>query len=68
MHGLNVYGEACEVMVVQFLHPGREHIPDVGVSVMGWNRGAHRRKFLRTPGRCLDSYGAVRSGKLSVWA
>ncbi len=61
-------GAGGEVLVVQFLHPGREHVPPAGASVMGWNRGEHRRKFLRVPGRCLDGGGVVRSGVVSVWA
>jgi len=57
-----------ELAVVQFLHPGREHVPPDGVSVMGWNQREHRRKFLRVPGRCLDRHGTVRAGTVSVWA
>jgi hypothetical protein len=57
-----------EMVVVQFLHPGREHVPPEGVSVMGWNRGEHRRKFVRLAGRCLDREDIVRSGTVSVWA
>jgi hypothetical protein len=57
-----------EMVVVQFLHPGREHVPSAGVSTMDWNQGKHRRKFLRVAGRCLDRQDALRSGTVSVWA
>ena len=65
---LGMIGEGGEVLVVQFLHPGRECVPAAGVSVVGWNRGEHRRKFLRVAGRCVDASGVVRSGVLGIWA
>lgn len=38
---------------VQFLHPGVEHPPDCD-DVKDWNRGPHRRKFMRLTGRCVQ--------------
>src|SRR5687768_17271748 len=37
---------------IQFLLPGGEHEPDGG-GLNAWNTGAHRRKFLISPGRYL---------------
>lgn len=59
---------AGEVMVVQFMHPGREHVPPADRPVIGWNVREHRRKFLRTAGRCLDNGGSIRSKRVSFWA
>jgi hypothetical protein len=39
--------------VVQFLHPGAEHIPPAN-GQMAWNTGAHRRKFLSASGSATD--------------
>lgn len=53
---------------VQFPHPGAEHTPKpptVG-TVMDWNVGDHKRKFLRADGEyVLD--GRRRSGPLGFW-
>ena len=40
---------------VQFPHPGSEHTPRPARlgTVMPWNTGDHRRKFLRAHGSCL---------------
>ncbi len=38
---------------VQFMHPGSEHRPDRGY-LKNWNRKAHRRKFLVSPGVCVQ--------------
>jgi len=59
---------AGEIMVVQFVHPGREHVPPADRPIMAWNVCEHRRKFLRTAGRCLDNGGSIRSQTVSVWA
>lgn len=41
--------------VVQFTHPGRELGPDAQDSrFTSWNRGSHKRKFMRCPGDCVD--------------
>jgi hypothetical protein len=50
---------------VQFIHPGGEHQPDGG-DLKFWNRGAHRRKFLKSRGRYLDR-GAFREGEIVFW-
>ena len=43
------------VLFVQFLHPGVEHTPDGNnPHHIDWNRGNHKRKFLKNPGRYLD--------------
>lgn len=50
---------------VQFPHPGGEHTP-VG-DHMAWNVGAHRRKFLSTPGRYVAADGHDAFGELTLW-
>jgi hypothetical protein len=50
---------------VQFLHPGKEHAPDAP-GYRSWNRGSHRRKFLRTTGSYLTD-GGVRQGPVAFW-
>lgn len=50
---------------IQFLHPGREHEPDAG-RMKAWNTGAHRRKFLKGPGRYLAG-GDPQDGELVFW-
>lgn len=53
---------------VQFPHPGREHRPQppqVG-TVMPWNVGDHRRKFLRAHGRYLVD-GREHAGAFAFW-
>jgi hypothetical protein len=50
---------------VQFIHPGREHVPDVG-DLKLWNRDAHRRKFLKGRGRCIAD-GVVMRDELIFW-
>lgn len=51
---------------VQFIHPGGEHGPDSG-DLKSWNLGAHKRKFLRRPGRYVDDAGAVHDDELLFW-
>jgi hypothetical protein len=54
--------------VVQFPHPGREHRPSpprVG-TVMPWNRGEHKRKFLRASARYLVD-GQPHEGQVAFW-
>jgi len=43
--------------VYQFIHPGPEHGED-RPGFKGWNRGDHRRKFLRSRGRYVPRLGA----------
>src|SRR5216684_1999705 len=50
---------------VQFIHPGGEHQPDDGLR-KGWNRGNHRRKFLRQSGRYLAGT-RVETGEMLYW-
>jgi hypothetical protein len=50
---------------VQFIHPGGEHRPDGG-GLRIWNRGLHRRKFLKSRGRYLDR-GALKEGEIVFW-
>lgn len=50
---------------VQFIHPGGEHWPDQG-DLKFWNRKAHRRKFLKSPGRYIAD-GEERVGELVFW-
>jgi hypothetical protein len=51
---------------VQFPHPGGEHNPSG--NDMPWNTGEHRRKFLVTPGRCLDGDERICEAELVFWA
>lgn len=51
---------------VQLLHPGGEHWPDEP-GIKHWNRGDHRRKFMRSGGRFLDSSRHVKRGDLVFW-
>ena len=50
---------------VQFPHPGGEHNPPTDDK--GWNVDDHRRKFLLTSGRYLDTRGHTRTGALVAW-
>lgn len=50
---------------VQFLHPGKEHEPD-SRRTKGWNRDAHRRKFLLSPGRYLGTRGP-QDAEIAFW-
>jgi hypothetical protein len=54
--------------VVQFPHPGSEHrpVPPRVGTVMPWNRGPHKRKFLAAPGDYLLD-GALQQGSLAFW-
>ena len=42
--------------VFQFIHPGGEHGQDGG-GQKRWNRGDHKRKFLRVRGEYVDTTG-----------
>lgn len=53
------------VCFVQFLHPGGEHLPDAA-DAKGWNTGAHRRKFLLSPGKAIRK-GQVVESDLVFW-
>lgn len=52
------------LMFVQFPHPGSEHSPTG--SAMPWNRGEHRRKFLKASGRYIAD-GSVCAGSATFW-
>ena len=54
------------VFVVQFPHPGAEHVLGDG-SRMTWNTGRHGRKFLRSPGRSVDPDGRTSEADLAFW-
>jgi len=54
------------VCFVQFIHPGGEHRPDDD-GRKEWNRGPHRRKFLRGPGRLIRG-GRHAKGDLHFWS
>jgi hypothetical protein len=51
---------------VQFPHPGSEHNPGKAAR-QPWNKGKHRRKFLRCTGRYADGDGATRSALVVFW-
>ncbi len=53
------------VYFVQFPHPGAERLPRV--DEMPWNVGDHRRKFLVSPGRCVDASGRLSTEELVFW-
>ena len=44
-----------DLCFVQLLHPGKEHTLSSGA---GWNRGDHRRKYLRVNGHYLGEWEA----------
>ncbi len=53
------------ILFVQFLHPGREHSASTGTC---WNAKAHRRKFLRSPGRHLRVNSIeLNTGDIAFW-
>lgn len=54
-----------ELCFVQFIHPGGEHRPDVWL-FKGWNRSAHKRKFLKNGGRYLRD-GKMGEGEVVFW-
>jgi hypothetical protein len=57
---------AGEVCVVQFPHPGGEHVPRG--DRMPWNTGPHRRKFLRAEATIVDAFGApLAQGPIAFW-
>lgn len=50
---------------VQFLHPGVEHKPDKdNPEFIGWNKGKHKRKFLKSNGEYLNNKV---SGDIVFW-
>lgn len=58
--------------VVQFMHPGPEHLPDRRTSAStgwkDWNRGAHKRKFLLSEGAWTpEPQTPPREGKVAFW-
>ena len=54
------------VFVVQFPHPGGEHVLGSG-GRMPWNTGRHGRKFLRSAGRSVDAQGRAGNAALVFW-
>ena len=53
--------------VVQFPHPGGEHVPPKSSPIMRWNTGSHRRKFLSADGVWIDDTGRLESGTIAFW-
>jgi hypothetical protein len=53
---------------VQFPHPGSEHTPKPATvdTVMDWNVGDHKRKFLRADGAYVED-GQYREGAYGFW-
>lgn len=52
--------------IVQFPHPGGEHVPRT--DAMAWNKGSHRRKFLRSHGSTVSPQGVTEfEGQLAFW-
>lgn len=57
--------------IVQFIHPGGEHVPSKRASSSGsliydWNYSGHKRKFMKVPGQYVDN-GALLDGELYFW-
>jgi hypothetical protein len=50
---------------VQFIHPGGEHRPD-SRAVKRWNREAHKRKFVKQPGRYIAD-SSIHDGVVAFW-
>jgi hypothetical protein len=42
---------------VQFIHPGGEHTPDNNGHIKNWNKGKHKRKFVKNFGKYLSLKG-----------
>ena len=54
--------------IVQFTHPGPEHVPDsIHRDHKSWNRGPHRRKFMRAEGDYIAGNGRLAKGNLLFW-
>lgn len=51
--------------VVQFPHPGGEHVPKS--DLMAWNVNPHKRKFMVAPGEYRDSSGTAHDGDIVFW-
>lgn len=56
---------APSAYVVQFPHPGAEHVSRV--DDMPWNVADHKRKFLISSGRCVDAAGRLSREELVFW-
>jgi hypothetical protein len=52
--------------VVQFMHPGGEHVPDLADG-RTWNHGVHQRTFLRCHGSYVASTGQLVNDDLEFW-
>jgi hypothetical protein len=55
-----------KLCAVQFIHPGGEHTPSLP-NGRAWNRGNHRRTFLRCPGAYLSDDGEPVTDDLIFW-
>lgn len=54
------------ICFVQFLHPGKEHRPERRSFEKKWNRGKHKRKFLKLAGS-YDADGKLKNGEIVFW-
>ena len=55
---------------VQFIHPGGEHTPDDNGNIKNWNKGKHKRKFVKNFGKYLSLKGDKRQeqiGDIIFW-
>jgi len=50
--------------IIQFFHPGAEHDELSGIS---WNSGSHKRKFMISEGKCIDSNKKIHYKPLYFW-
>jgi hypothetical protein len=51
-----------QLLFVQFIHPGKEHTPDKNnQNYLDWNKGSHKRKFLKNSGTYLEGDRQVKS-------
>lgn len=53
--------------VVQFPHPGKEHLLRSKEGTMPWNRGGHRRKFMQATGHCVEDGNLICDKELMFW-
>lgn len=61
-----------DVFAIQFVHPGGEHMisgRDVkkGVTIFDWNKGGHKRKFMKANGQYVNCNGHVQNDDIYFW-
>lgn len=54
-----------KLSIIQFIHPGGEHIPDNDLEI-GWNTGDHKRKFMKGRGEYIRN-GTIHENNLIFW-